>query len=82
MLNFISNKKQYCVFDIGTDKVVCLIFKIEKNKPVIIGMDHQKSLGFTRNNSIDEKKLSITISKAIKKKSYEKRESQKSLLFQ
>ncbi len=80
MLNFISNKKQYCVFDIGTDKVVCLIFKIEKNKPVIIGMDHQKSLGFTRNNSIDEKKLSITISKALKK-SLTKNVNPKNLYF-
>ena len=46
MLNLISNKKKYCVFDIGTDKVVCLLFKYENGQPVIIGMDHQKSIGF------------------------------------
>ena len=34
--------KKYCVFDIGSDKVVCILFKIEKKKPFIIGMDHQK----------------------------------------
>ncbi len=67
MLKFISNKKQYCVFDIGTDKVVCLIFRIEKNKPVILGMDHQKSFGFSKRNFIEEKKLSDTISKALNK---------------
>lgn len=67
MLRFISNKKQYCVFDIGTDKVVCLIFRIENNKPIIIGMDHQKSFGFSKNNGIDVTNLAKTISKAFKK---------------
>ena len=37
MLNIISNKKKYCVFDVGTDKVACLLFKVENNKPKIIG---------------------------------------------
>ena len=45
-------------------------------------MDHQKSLGFTRNNSIDEKKLRKDNFESTKKKSSEKREPQKSILFQ
>ncbi len=80
MLKLLSNKKQYCVFDIGTDKVVCLIFRIENNKPVIVGMDHQKSLGFYKNNFIDEKKLEKTIAKALKK-SLPKDINQKNLVY-
>ncbi len=80
MLKLISNQKKYCVFDIGTDKVACLIFKIEKNRPFIIGMDHQKSWGFFNNNIVDEKKLSKTISKALKK-SLPKNISQKDFIF-
>ena len=67
MLNIIQNKQKYCVFDIGTDKLVCLFFKIKDNKPYILGMDHQKSYGFLNNNEIDQQKLSLTISRAVKK---------------
>ena len=67
MLEIIQSKEKYCVFDIGTDKLVCLFFKIEDNKPYILGMDHQKSVGFLNNNIIDQKKLSLTIQKAVKK---------------
>ena len=66
MLKILSNKKKFCVFDIGADKVVCLFFKMENKIPKIIGMDHQKSDGFSHNNLIDEKKLSNTILKAFK----------------
>ena len=65
MLKLLSNKKKYCVFDIGSDKVVCLFFKIENKKPKIIGMDHQKSDGYYFNNYINEEKLSKTILKAF-----------------
>ena len=54
MLKVIKNKEKYCVFDIGTDKLVCLFFKIKDNKPYILGMDHQKSNGFLNNNEIDQ----------------------------
>ena len=67
MLNIIQSKEKYCVFDIGTDKLVCLFFKIKDNKPYILGMDHQKSHGFLNNNEIDQHKLSFTIAKAVKK---------------
>ena len=67
MLNIIQSKEKYCVFDIGTDKLVCLFFKIKDNKPYILGMDHQKSNGFLNNNKIDQHKLSLTIAKAVKK---------------
>ena len=67
MLRIIQSKEKYCVFDIGTDKLVCLFFKIKDNKPYILGMDHQKSDGFLNNNDIDHKKLSLSISRAVKK---------------
>ncbi len=66
MLNLIKKKKKFCVFDIGTDKVVCILFKVENNKPFILGMDHQKSSGFTNGNLIDDKKLSENIYRAFK----------------
>ena len=67
MLNIIQSKDKYCVFDIGTDKLVCLFFQIKDNKPYILGMDHQKSNGFLNNNEIDQHKLSLTNAKAVKK---------------
>ena len=67
MLKIIQSKEKYCVFDIGTDKLVSLFFKIKDNKPYILGMDHQKSNGFLNNNEIDQQKLSLTIAKAVKK---------------
>ncbi|MEE2695184.1 MAG: cell division protein FtsA [Pseudomonadota bacterium] len=67
MLNLIANKKLYSVFDIGTEKIACLSFRIENDKPTIIGMDHQKSYGFERNKLIDKKKLSSTIIKTLKR---------------
>ena len=67
MLNIIQSKEKYCVFDIGTDKLVCLFFNIKDNKPYILGMAHQKSDGFLNNNDIDHKKLSLSISRAVKK---------------
>ena len=65
MLNFLTNNKKYCVFDIGSDKVVCILFKIENKKPFIVGMDHQKSFGFSKGYLVDEKKLSESIYKAF-----------------
>ena len=67
MLKIIQSKEKYCVFDIGTDKLVCLFFKIKDNKPYILGMDHQKSNGFLNKNEINQYKLSLTIAKAVKK---------------
>ena len=67
MLKIIQSKEKYCVFDIGSDKLVCLFFKIKDNKPYILGMDHQKSNGFLSDNEIDQQKLSLTIAKAVKK---------------
>ena len=67
MLNIIQSKEKYCVFDIGTDKLVCLFFKIKDNRPYVLGMDHQKSVGFLNNNEINQQKLSLTIEKAVKK---------------
>ena len=67
MLNIIQSKEKYCVFDIGTDKLVCLFFKIKNNKPYILGMNHQKNDGFLNKSDIDQKKLSLSIARAVKK---------------
>ena len=67
MLNLISKKKTYSVFDIGVDKVACLSFRIENDKPTIIGMNHQKSYGFEKNKLVDKNKLSSTILKTLKR---------------
>ncbi len=67
MLKLLPNKKKYCVFDIGTDKLVCLFFRIQNGKPFILGMDHQKSIGFLNNNKIDNGKLSTIISQTLRK---------------
>ena len=61
MLNIIQSKEKYCVFDIGTDKLVCLFFKIKDKKPYILGMDHQKNDGFLNNNDIDHKHNTFTL---------------------
>ena len=66
MLNLIKKKNKFCVFDIGTDKVVCILFRVENNKPIILGMDHQKSFGFMNGTLIDDNKLSENIHRAFK----------------
>lgn len=65
MLNLLPNNKNFCVFDIGMDKIACLLFKIENKKSIIAGMDYQKSIGISNNCIKDEKKLSNVIFQAI-----------------
>ncbi len=67
MLKLLPSKKKYCVFDIGTEKLVCLFFRIQDGKPFILGMDHQKSIGFLNGDKIDKEKLSATIAQTLKK---------------
>jgi len=66
MLKILPGRKKYCVFDIGSEKLVCVFFKIQNNKPFILGMDHQKSTGLLNNDEIDSAKLSNTISQTLK----------------
>jgi len=65
MFNLIRSKKIFNVFDIGYAKVACLSFKIENNKPKIIGMDHQKSEGLKNFKLHDKKQLSRIIKKTL-----------------
>ena len=65
MLNLISKNKNYCVFDIGMDKIACLLFKLENKGSIITGMDYQKSKGVSYNSLKDEKQLSDAIFNAI-----------------
>ena len=58
MFNLIRSKKIFNVFDIGYAKVACLSFRMENNKPKIIGMDHQKSEGLKNYKLHDKKSLS------------------------
>lgn len=66
MLNLLSKNKNYCVFDIGMDKIACLLFQVENKKSIIAGMDYQKSTGVNNNSVKDDVKLSETISKALR----------------
>ncbi|MFL2661400.1 MAG: cell division protein FtsA [Alphaproteobacteria bacterium] len=66
MLNLLSKNKNYCVFDIGMDKIACLLFQVENKKSIIAGMDYQKSTGVNNNSVKDDAKLSETISKALR----------------
>ena len=67
MLKLLSSNKKYCVFDIGTEKLVSLFFRVQDGKPFILSMDHQKNTGFLNNNRIDKEKLSTAISQTLKK---------------
>ena len=59
MLNFLKNKEKNIVFDIGSQKIGAISYKVVNNKPMIIDMEYQK------NNQNDE--LPNFLSKNIKK---------------
>ena len=63
MFNFLKNHKKIIVFDIGSQKIGAICFKISNNRPMIIDMEYQK-------NNQDENKshsLSDNIRKIYKK---------------
>ena len=63
MFNFLKNHKKIIVFDIGSQKIGAICFKISNNRPMIIDMEYQK-------NKQDENKshsLSDNIRKIYKK---------------
>ena len=59
MLNFLKNKEKNIVFDIGSQKIGAISYKVVNNKPMIIDMEYQK------NNQND--KFPNFLSKNIKK---------------
>ena len=63
MFNFLKNQRKIIIFDIGSQKIGAISFKIINNKPIIFDMEYQK-------NNLDESKphfLSNNIKKIFKK---------------
>ena len=42
MLNFLKNKEKNIVFDIGSQKIGAISYKVVNNKPMIIDMEYKK----------------------------------------
>ena len=62
MLNFL-NKRKFIVFDIGSQKIAAISYKVENNKPMIIDMEFQKN----QQNNQNSNTLSINIKKIYEK---------------
>ena len=63
MFNFLKNQRKIIIFDIGSQKIGAISFKIVNNKPIIFDMEYQK-------NNLDESKphfLSNNIKKIFQK---------------
>lgn len=63
MFNFLKNQRDIIIFDIGSQKIAAISFKIINNKPIIFDMEYQK-------NNLDESKphfLSNNIKKIFQK---------------
>ena len=63
MFNFLKNQRKIIIFDIGSQKIGAISFKIINSKPIIFDMEYQK-------NNLDESKphfLSNNIKKIFKK---------------
>ena len=43
MFNFLKNKKKIIVFDIGSQKIGAILYKLVNNKPMIIDMEYKKN---------------------------------------
>ena len=63
MLNFLKNKRKFIVFDIGSQKIATISYKVENNKPMIIDMEFQKN----QQNNQNSNTLSINIKKIYEK---------------
>tara|TARA_B100000989_G_C19521376_1_gene464338 strand:- start:97 stop:1299 length:1203 start_codon:yes stop_codon:yes gene_type:complete len=67
----LKNNKSKCIFDIGTNKIVCLICDITKDSFNIQEWSHKQSLGLNRSKILNIDKVSKSIletTKEIKKK--------------
>ena len=63
MFNFLKNQRKIIIFDIGSQKIAAISFKIINNKPIIFDMEYQK-------NNLEESKphfLSNNIKKIFQK---------------
>ena len=65
MFNLVNKNKTFTVFDIGADKVACVVFRLINDKPKIIAMDHKKSSGIKKNKLYDPNQLSMVIEKVF-----------------
>ena len=53
MFNFLKNQRKIIIFDIGSQKIGAISFKIINNKPIIFDMEYQK-------NNLDESQASFS----------------------
>ena len=70
MLDF-KNKKSKCIFDVGTNKIVCLVYDVTKDNFNIQEWSHKQSLGLNRSKILNIDSVSKSIldtTKEIKKK--------------
>ena len=67
MFDFLKNRKKFIVFDVGSQKITSIAFKIINGRVKIISMDYQKSTGIKKNKFDDIEKLSSIIKKVFKK---------------
>ena len=71
MLLDLKNNKSKCIFDIGTNKIVCLIYDITRGNLNVHEWSHKQSLGLNRSKILNMDKVSKSIidtTKDIKKK--------------
>jgi len=80
MFNLIKNKT-FSVFDIGNNKIACLVFNLVNGKPKIIGMDHKKSKGIKKNKITNSEELSKQIDNVFKSATKNIKVSRKKLVF-
>ena len=59
MLNFFKNKRKFIVFDIGSQKIAAISYKVENNKPMIIDMEFQKINKQSKFNIINKHKKDL-----------------------
>ena len=55
MFNFLKNKKKIIVFDIGSQKIGAILYKLVNNKPMIIDMEYKKIVKTTKNQIFCQK---------------------------
>ena len=78
MFNFLKNQRKIIIFDIGSQKIGAISFKIINNKPIIFDMEYQK-------NNLDESKphfLSNNIKKIFQKISKKMKSTQFIVILQ
>lgn len=77
----ISKTGFQCAVDIGTNKIICIIFRYTSSNFEIISWSHKKNSGMKRSSIIDLEKLSEDIYLVVKEASKEKKINIKKFIF-